>query len=237
MEVSTILSAHPLERKMNRITTRIDFRRTHRTRLSALFHRRRRRGCVEAGAVRRAAVTARRESRRTGPARSPRDVAREASVSRSPRRGARAVRSRRARSLLVHLLVLLPLDEVDDAGDGGGDLRIARRGTTRCEARNARGNSRRTKRPRCDGRYSRTRLGSGKSRQGLVAGRTAMPPRPHSDSRLLGLLYHFLSSSASAMAGGLRGGGVLGRGGGVSVVVDGSSRARLLRRVGRVVHE
>ena len=37
-----------------------------------------------------------------------------------------AVRSRRARSLLVHLLVLLPLDEVDDAGDGGGDLRIAR---------------------------------------------------------------------------------------------------------------
>ena len=39
-----------------------------------------------------------------------------------------------------------------------------------------------------------------------------MPPRPHSDSRLLGLLYHFLSSSASAMAGGLRGGG-LGAGG------------------------
>jgi len=34
-----------------------------------------------------------------------------------------------------------------------------------------------------------------------------MPPRPQSDSRLLGLLYHFLSSSASAMVG-LRGGGV-----------------------------
>ena len=150
------------------------------------------------------------------------------------RRGARAVRSRRAQSLLVHLLVLLPLDEVDDACDGGGDLRIARRGTTRREARNARGDSPGTKRPRADGRYSRTRAGFGKSRQGRIAGRTAMPPKPHSDSRLLGLLYHFLSSSASAMAGGLRGGGVLGRGGGVFVVVDGSSRARLLRRVGRV---
>lgn len=53
-----------------------------------------------------------------------------------------------------------------------------------------------------------------------------MPPRPQSDSRLLGLLYHFLSSSASAMVG-LRGGGVGCLG---SVMVDdGLSRTALWR--------
>ena len=68
-----------------------------------LVHRRRR-GCVEAGAGRRAAVTARRESRRTGLARSPRDVAREASVSRPPRRGSRCASLRgAARGLSVHV--------------------------------------------------------------------------------------------------------------------------------------
>ena len=115
-------------------TAHINFRRTHRTvsrpcsSLSMREGRRRpasrghRPSRIAAGDTR--ALTGRSRPRSSSPRASP------------PRRWCSAARARpRTGLLLVHLLVLLLLDEVDDAGDGGCDLRVAWTGTSRGESR------------------------------------------------------------------------------------------------------
>ena len=213
---------HPLEKKVNpkplsstssgtRKTTRIDFRRTHRTLSRPCFI-----VVVVVGAWRPAPFGEPRSppvANRGGRARrAHRATSRAKLQSRARLVAARAaVRSRRVRSLLVHLLVLLPLDEVDDAGDGGGDLRIARRGTTRGEARNARGNSRGTKRPRRDGRYSRTR-GFREKPTGPSRGTHRHASQAPQRLSLVGLAVPLLVVVCFGHGGRLEGRGVLGRG-------------------------